>query len=297
LSLVIVGSIGLDTISTPAGEVVDALGGSAIYGALSGSYFCPVKIVGVLGTDFPVSGLELLQQHGVNLDGLDFKEGKTFRWSGKYHNWNKAETLNTELNVFADFAPLLPCSYKTCNSLLLANIHPELQLQVLKQIETGAHLACDTMNYWINRCPEEVSKVVSRVDVVFMNEDEVKAFTGRTDIFSAAREILSLGPQWVIVKRGEYGSVALSKNEMYFAPAYPVKNVKDPTGAGDCFAGAFMAYLSNCKELKRACIKNAVLYGTVLASMNVQDFSVNGIIGRNKAQIDAEKELLIRWTN
>ncbi|MDD2228012.1 MAG: PfkB family carbohydrate kinase [Candidatus Cloacimonetes bacterium] len=297
MSLVVIGSIGLDTISTPAGAVVDALGGSAIYGALSGSYFCPVKIVGVLGTDFPVSGLELLQKHGVNLDGLDFKEGKTFRWSGKYNNWNKAETLNTELNVFADFAPILPESYKSCKSLLLGNIHPELQLQVLSQIESDAHLACDTMNYWINRCPEDVAKVIQRVDIVFMNEDEVRDFTGRADIFSAARDILSMGTKWVIVKRGEYGSVALSIDEMYFTPAYPVEKVKDPTGAGDCFAGAFMAYLSNCGELNRACIKNAVLYGTILAAMNVQDFSVNGIIEKNKASIDADKELLTRWTN
>lgn len=297
MSLVIVGSIGLDTISTPAGEVVDALGGSAIYGALAGSYFCPVHIVGVLGSDFPEAGLDLLKTHGVNLEGLDFKDGKTFRWSGKYNTWNRAETLFTELNVFADFSPQLPYSYKSCNSLLLGNIHPQLQLQVLNQICTKAHLACDTMNYWINLCPDELSKVVQGVNIVFMNEDEVKDFTGRQDIFSAARAVLDMGPQWVIVKRGEYGSVAISATDMFFAPAYPVETVKDPTGAGDSFAGAFMAYIANYPILSSSLIRDAIRYGTVLAAMNVQDFSVHGIAGKNKSEIDADWERLVRWTS
>ncbi len=297
MSLVIVGSIGLDTISTPKGEVHDVLGGSAIYGAIAASQFTSTYIVGVLGTDFPVSGIQLLQDHGVNLDGLDFKDGKTFRWSGKYSCWNKAETLKTELNVFADFSPNLPESCKACRSLLLGNIHPTLQLQVLNQISSYSHVACDTMNYWINLCPEELKQVLSRVDIVFMNEDEVKDWSGKADIFSAAREVLALGPQWVIVKRGEYGSVAISQEYMFFAPAYPVENVIDPTGAGDSFAGAFMAYLANYSLLKPSLIKEAVRYGTVMAALNVENFSVEGIKGRSRTEIDSLKDNLVKWTS
>jgi hypothetical protein len=168
-----------------------------------------------------------------------YKEGKTFRWIGKYNTWNRAETLRTDLNVFADFSPELPESCKCCKSLLLANIHPGLQLQVLNQISSYSHLACDTMNYWISLCPDELIQVLRRVDIVFMNEDEVRDWSGRRDIYSAARDVLALGPQWVIVKRGEYGSVAISSEYKFFAPAYPVEKVCDPTGAGDSFAGAF----------------------------------------------------------
>lgn len=296
MSLVIVGSIGLDTISTPAGSVKDALGGSAVYGALAGSYFCPVSIVGVLGTDYPAHGLELLKKHGVNLDGLHKKEGKTFRWSGQYTEWNKAETLLTELNVFAEFSPELPESYKTAGSLLLGNIHPKLQLQVLSQIDASAHCACDTMNYWIKLCPEDLKEVIKRVQIVFMNEDEVKDFSGEKNIYTAAKVILDYGPQWIIVKRGEYGSVAISREDMFFSPAYPVERVMDPTGAGDCFAGAFMAFIADSPVLDLSLVKDAVRYGTVLAAQNVQGFSVAGIIERKFEDIEKAKEQLSKWT-
>lgn len=297
MSLVIVGSIGLDTISTPAGAVTDALGGSAIYGALAASYFSPTCIVGVLGTDYPQAGLDLLRQHGVNLDGLDFKEGKTFRWSGKYISWNKAETLKTDLNVFADFSPQLPESCKTCKSLLLANIHPLLQMQVLAQTGSYAHVACDTMNYWIGLCPDELSRVIKKMDLVFMNEDELRDYTGVSELFAAARFILAMGPKWVIIKRGEYGSIAVSADDMFFAPAYPVETVQDPTGAGDSFAGAFMAYLANFPAITPVAIRDAVRYGTVLAAMDVADFSVKGLSGKSRTEIDAYKERLIKWTS
>jgi sugar/nucleoside kinase (ribokinase family) len=297
LSLVIVGSIGLDSISTPAGEVCEALGGSAIYGSLAASHFTNTHIVGVVGKDIPVEYLNLLQKSGINLDGLEVKDGKTFRWKGKYSTWNRVETLSTDLNVFADFSPQLPESCKCCRSLLLANIHPALQLQVLNQVSGYSHLACDTMNYWIELCPEEVEKVLKRVDIVFMNEDEIRDYTKIADIYSAAYEILSLGPKWVIVKRGECGSVAVSKDDMYFAPAYPVKKVKDPTGAGDSFAGAFMGYLADHDFVNHALIKEAILYGTVLAAMNVSDFSVQGLVGKSMSEIDNYKDRLIKWTS
>jgi len=297
LSLVIVGSIGLDSVSTPQEDVNEVLGGSAVYGAVAGSHFCPTYIVGVVGTDFPMDSLKMLQDNGVNLDGLVYKEGKTFRWIGKYNTWNRAETLRTDLNVFADFSPELPESCKCCKSLLLANIHPGLQLQVLNQISSYSHLACDTMNYWISLCPDELIQVLRRVDIVFMNEDEVRDWSGRRDIYSAARDVLALGPQWVIVKRGEYGSVAISSEYKFFAPAYPVEKVCDPTGAGDSFAGAFMAYLANFNLLKPALIKEAVRYGTILAALNVQDFSVRSISAIARAEIDLLKDNLVKWTS
>jgi len=297
LSLVIVGSLGLDNISTPAGEVQNALGGSAIYGALAASFFTNTYIVGVVGNDFPIEGLNLLQKKGINLDGVEIKEGKTFRWSGKYTTWNRVETISTELNVFADFSPHLPESCKSCHSLLLANIHPALQLQVLNQVSGYSHLACDTMNYWIELCPKEIEKVLSRVEIVFMNEDEIRDYTSKPDIFSAAREVLALGPQWVIVKRGEYGSVAISANDLFFAPAYPVENVKDPTGAGDSFAGAFMGYLADHDLLNHSIIKEAILYGTVMAAKNVSNFSIQGLTDIAKYELDSYKENLIKWTS
>ncbi len=296
MSLVIVGSIGLDTISTPSGSVIDAIGGSAIYGSLSASYFTDVNIIGVVGKDYPKAALEILARHRINLDGLEIAEGKTFRWTGEYHDLNKAETLLTELNVFADFVPKLPQSCSTCHALLLANIHPSLQMQVLQQSTCYTHVACDTMNFWIKGCPEDLAKVISQVQIVFMNEDEVRDFTGKGDIFSAAAEVLKMGPKLIVIKRGEYGSVAITAEEMFFAPAYPIALVKDPTGAGDCFAGAFMACLEGHQELSSQVIRRAIRYGTVMAGLNVSEFSVEGILDLNRDEIDQDKERLCQMS-
>jgi sugar/nucleoside kinase (ribokinase family) len=294
---VIVGSIGLDTIKTPAGQVVDAPGGSAVYGSISGSYFTDVHIIGVVGEDYPQEARQMLHRHGVNLEGLEVAAGKTFRWSGLYQDWNKAQTLNTELNVFADFVPRIPQACSSCHSLLLANIHPELQLQVLQKTASYTHVACDTMNFWIKGCPHTLREVISRVQIVFMNEDEIKEFTGKMDIFSAAESILELGPQLMVVKRGEYGSIAISREEMFFAPAYPIRQVKDPTGAGDSFAGAFMAHLEGASDLNFSKVKDAVRYGTIMAAYNVSQFSVDGMLDLNRDRIDQDKEALCKMTN
>lgn len=296
MSLVIVGSLGLDDISTPAGSVHEALGGSAIYAAVAATHFCTPHIVGVVGKDFPHESLMMLKAQGINLDGLEIREGKTFRWGGVYNNWNRAETTFTDLNVFAEFTPQLNDSCKCCKSLLLANIHPQLQLQVLQQIEKYNHVACDTMNYWIGLCPDELAEVLKKVDLVFMNEDEIKDFTKRKDIFSAARELLKLGPQWIIVKRGEYGAVAIARDEMFFFPAYPVSEVIDPTGAGDVFAGAFMGYLARHPQLCSAVVKDAMRYATVLAALNVQNFSIRGILGTSLNEINKLKDEMLIWT-
>jgi sugar/nucleoside kinase (ribokinase family) len=296
MSLVIVGSVALDTIETPSGRVEDALGGSAIYASLAASYFTEPHIVGVVGEDFPISGIELLKRHGVHLDGLETKPGKTFRWSGHYQDLNQATTLKTELNVFADFLPVLPAAYKSCRSLFLGNIHPALQLHVLEQMNSYDWVACDTMNYWIKLCPEELAKVVTKVDIVFINEDEIRQFTSENNIFSAARKLLATGPKLVVVKRGEYGSVAVSADDLFFSPAYPIDLVKDPTGAGDSFAGAFMGYLATQQDLNKNSIRYAVRYGSVLAAMNVRTFSVEGITNLDKEEIRGMMQQLRNWT-
>ncbi len=295
MSLVIVGSIALDTIETPHGKVEEALGGSAVYASLAASYFGPTYIVGVVGEDYPQAGIDLLNAHKINLDGLEIKPGKTFRWSGTYRQWSQADTLSTDLNVFADFSPQLPPSCKCCRCLLLANIHPQLQLQVLNQIESYQWVACDTMNYWISLCPDLLSEVISKVDIVFINEDEIRQFTGLENIFAAGRKLLSMGVKVVVIKRGEYGTVTVLPDDLFFAPAYPVDQVKDPTGAGDSFAGGFMSYLATQDELNKNAIRNAVRFGTVLAAKNVASFSVDGLVNQEFAELQKKVHQLRNW--
>jgi len=295
MSLVIVGSVALDTIETPHGKVEDALGGSAVYASLAASYFGPTYIVGVVGEDYPARGVELLEAHKVNLDGLETKPGKTFRWSGAYRQWSQADTLSTDLNVFADFSPQLPHSCRSCRSLLLANIHPQLQLQVLNQIESYKWAACDTMNYWISLCPELLSEVIRKVDIVFINEDEIRQYTGLDSIFAAGRYLLEMGVKAVVIKRGEYGSVTILPDDLFFAPAYPVERIQDPTGAGDSFAGGFMSYLATQDELNKYVIRKAVRFGTVLAAKNVSAFSVDGLVNLEFSELQQKVHQLRNW--
>lgn len=296
MSLVIVGSIGLDTVETPAGKVTDILGGSASYGSIAASGFTDVQLVGVVGDDFPPEALGLLRAQGIGLEGLEVKPGKTFRWSGKYNNFNQAETLSTDLNVFADFDPKLPGSCRNCHSLFLANIHPALQLAVLKAVESYSLVACDTMNYWIRLCPELLTEVIKKVDVVFINEDEIRLYCNVDDIFEAAAVMLRLGPKVIVIKRGEYGSVTITEDSFYFAPAYPVSPVKDTTGAGDSFAGGFLGYLSRCGDISRDNLRAAAKYGTVMAALDVSEFSVQGLINASKEKIESMVIDLERWT-
>ncbi|MEF3694582.1 MAG: PfkB family carbohydrate kinase [Candidatus Cloacimonadota bacterium] len=297
MSLVIVGSIALDTIESPAGKVVDALGGSALYASLAASHFCPVSIVGVVGTDYPASAIELLKSRNVNLDGLEQVEGKTFRWAGKYLNFNQAETLSTDLNVFADFDPKLPESCKSCHTLFLANIHPQLQLKVLSEMQHYSLVACDTMNYWIQLCPELLTELIKKVDILFINEDEIKLYTTERDVFVAAGLILDMGVKLVVVKRGEYGAVIITKESYYYAPAYPISPVRDTTGAGDSFAGGFLGYISAKGSLDPDTIRQALRYGTVMAAMDVSEFSVAGLHKADKERIESMQLKLKQWTS
>lgn len=296
MSLVVVGSIGLDTVESPAGKVCDALGGSALYASVAASHFHPVSIVGVVGSDFPSEAYEILNSRKINIDGLERLEGKTFRWSGKYSNFNRAETLSTDLNVFADFNPQLPPSCCSCHTLFLANIHPTLQLQVLAQVQDHKLVACDTMNYWIGLCPELLTEVIRKVDILFINEEEIRLYTGQFDAFQAARTILDMGVQLVVIKRGEYGAVIVTRDSFYFAPAYPISPVKDTTGAGDSFAGGFLGYISSVGSLAPETIKEALRVGTVMAALNVSEFSITGLV---RAELTAIYEMIANlkhWT-
>lgn len=295
MSLVIVGSIGLDSIETPVGKVKDALGGSAVYGAIAASYFTKAFTVGVVGFDFPQEHIDLLKNHDIGIDGLEIREGSTFRWIGKYETWNQAQTIDTQLNVFGDFSPILPESCQNCNSLLLGNIHPDLQLSVLDQIKSYKYVAADTMNYWITGARDRLDEVVKKVDIIFINEEELKQYAGEKSVFTAAEVVLAMGPKLLVLKRGEYGSVLIGENILFFAPAYPIVEVKDPTGAGDSFAGGFMGYLAKAGDMSNHNLKEACIYGTVMAALNVSDFSVVKLANHSFEHIQLMHDELKNW--
>ncbi len=294
MGLVIVGSIALDSVKTPFGEVTDALGGSANYAAMASKNFCDTKIVGVVGEDYPFDYIELLKHNGVNVEGLEIKPGNTFRWKGVYNDLNRAETLDTQLNVFAEFNPVLPESYNSCQYLFLGNIHPSLQLSVLNQMPNVKISACDTMNFWIERTKDELLEVIRRVTILFINEDEIRMLTGEENIFKAADLIAEMGPKLIIVKRGEHGALAVHKDYYFFTPIYPVKNVVDPTGAGDSFAGGFMGYITGKNSFEEDVVKKAMVHGTVMASFDVEAFSIDRLKDANLANIAYRKEEIRR---
>ena len=275
MSLLIVGSIALDNVETPFGKVIHSLGGSAIFTSMASKNFCKSNVVGIVGEDFPKEHFELLAENEINTKDLMVVPGKTFHWSGKYNDLNKAETLDTQLNVFADFDPQLCEDNKNCDYVFLGNIDPVLQLRVLKQIDNAQITACDTMNFWITGAKVDLLKVINNVDILFINEDELRMLTNTHNIFEAAQKAKEMGPKLIVVKRGEYGSFAYSEEFIFFAPVYPVIKVVDPTGAGDSFAGGFMGYLASVGDFKKTTIKNAMIFGTVTASFNVESFSVD----------------------
>jgi sugar/nucleoside kinase (ribokinase family) len=294
MGLVIVGSIALDSVKTPFGEVTDALGGSANYAAMASKNFCDTMIVGVVGEDYPPEYNELLKHNGVNVEGLEIKPGRTFRWKGVYNDFNRAKTLDTQLNVFANFNPVLPDSYKYCQYLFLGNIHPSLQLSVLNQMPNVKISACDTMNFWIERTKDELLEVIKRVTILFINEDEIRMLSGEENIFKAADMIAEMGPELIIVKRGEHGALAVHKDYYFFTPIYPVKDVIDPTGAGDSFAGGFMGYIAGKNSFEENVVKKAMVHGTVMASFDVEAFSIDRLKDANLANIAYRKEEIRR---
>lgn len=273
MKIVVVGSVALDSIKTPFGEVNEVLGGSATHFALAASFFAEVGVVAVVGSDFSKSYLKFFADHKIDTAGLVFKDGKTFRWRGYYeYDLNQAHTLETQLNVFENFQPLLPEVYKAVDYLFLANIDPVLQLNVLNQVNDPKLVVSDTMNFWINLKPEELKKVISAVDFCFMNESEARQFCQTYSLMNSARKLLAYGPKAVILKKGEHGALLFTDNTHFSAPAFPLEEIKDPTGAGDSFAGGFIGWLAKTNDLTEANIRKAIVYGSVMASYNVEGF-------------------------
>jgi len=295
MSIVVVGTVAFDSIATPAGKVERAIGGSATYFSLAASYFTPVKLVAVVGEDFGRSHRAILQEKNVDLDGLVVVDGgKTFFWEGRYGaDPNERETLATELNVFERFQPRLPASYRTSKWLFLGNIDPEIQIDVLDQIEGTPFVGADTMNFWITRKPNELESVLKRVDVLFINDGEARELSGERNLVAAAAAVLGRGPRAVVVKKGEHGAILFTREFRFFAPAYPLQEVVDPTGAGDSFAGGFMGYLARSASFDEAHLRRAMFYGTIMASYACEKFSVECLRNLSERHIaDRMSELL-----
>ncbi len=275
--VLIVGSMALDSVRTPAGEVQDALGGAADYASIAASFFAPVQLVGVVGDDFPQEHLDFLAARNIDLGGVQMiKGGKTFRWAGYYDfDLNVAHTLDTQLNVFADFAPSLPAEFRNAPYVFLANIDPELQLQVVKQVQKPKLTVCDTMNFWIEGKPDALRALLGHVDIAFMNDAEARQLTGQLSVVKAAKALQKLGPKTVIIKKGEHGALLFHGDEHFAAPSYPLEEIADPTGAGDTFAGGFIGYVASQDDISIGTLRKAVVYGSVMASYNVEDFSLN----------------------
>jgi sugar/nucleoside kinase (ribokinase family) len=285
MSILVVGSIAYDTVETPYGSAQDSPGGSALYFSAAASLFSPVNVVGVVGSDFNASKISFLKKRGVNLDGLYVESGDTFRWGGRYHkDLNKRDTLFTYLNVFEDFQPVIPEQYKDSKYIFLANIAPDLQLQVLDQIHKPKLVILDTMNFWISGKRDMLEEVFKKSDIVILNDEEVREFTNEYNLLSAIEKIHKLGPKAIVIKKGEHGAILHYEDKFFFAPAYPLDKVVDPTGAGDSFAGGFVGYIAREDKINHNILRKAVIYGSSVASYNVEDFSFNALI-----DLDMEK--------
>jgi sugar/nucleoside kinase (ribokinase family) len=288
LSLLVVGSVALDSVETPFDKVEDALGGSATYISLAASYFsAPVELVGVVGSDFPTSYIEMLEEHNIDLEGLQIIEGeKTFRWGGKYHyDLNVRDTLFTKLNAFQNFNPLLPESYRKAKYICLGNIDPILQTRVLEQVDKPQFVVCDTMNLWIKTMKQDLLILLKKVNAFILNDSEARMLTEEPNLIKAAKLIRQMGPEILIIKKGEHGALLFTEDMIFSAPAFPMELIFDPTGAGDSFAGGFIGYLHKTRDLSSENIKRAVIYGSTMASFCVEKFSTKGLEDLSYLQI------------
>ncbi len=275
MEILVVGSVALDTVTTPFGDAREVLGGSAIYFASSASFFAPVSVVAVVGEDFPMEALEFLRRREVDLTGLERRPGRTFRWRGEYgFALNEAKTLETQLNVFAEFHPRLPEPYREREVVFLANIDPDLQREVLTQVLSPRLVAADTMNFWIQGKPEALRQTLKQVQILIINDAEARMLAEEPNLVRAAKTILGWGPRSLIIKRGEYGALSFSDGGWFAAPALPLENVYDPTGAGDAFAGGFLGFLASTRNFDEANLRRAVIMGSVMASFAVEAFSL-----------------------
>lgn len=284
--LAIVGSVALDTVKTPFGEKKEVLGGAATYSSYAASFFSKPGIVAVVGEDFPSEHLELLRKRGIDLSGVK-KKGKTFRWQGYYeYDMNEVKTVKTELNSFEGFKPELPEKYKDAKYVFLANINPELQMSVLEQVRKPELVMLDTMNLWIETKKKQLTDAIRKVDVLLLNDSEARQLFGTPSLVKAASAALKLGPKYIIIKKGEHGALLFTGNSHFSAPSYPLETIKDPTGCGDSFAGAMIGYLAKTGDNSEKSIRKAIVYGSVVASFNAEDFSLERMKRLTNAEIE-----------
>ncbi len=298
MSIVAVGSMAFDSIETPFGKVEKILGGSVNYFSLSAANFTPVRCVSVVGEDFPREHLALFKERGIDTSGIKLAAGKTFHWAGRYgFDLNTAQTLDTRLNVFEQFKPEIPESYRGTEFLFLGNLAPHLQLEVLEQVRKPKFIALDTMNFWIEGQLEKLTEVIKKVHAVVINEGELRQLTKTYNIVEAAEKVRSWGPEILVVKRGEYGSILFNHGEVFSLPALPLSVVKDPTGAGDSFAGGFMGYVASQGDVTPAVLRKAVVYGSVMASFTVQDFGFRELLKCTKPLIEQRYKQFVELTS
>jgi len=293
--ILVVGSVALDTVHTPAESATDVLGGGASYFCLAGAMFAPIRLVAVVGDDFPATHRALLESRGIDLTGLEVRQGKTFRWTARYTGvrLEERETLDTQLNVFADFHPVLPAPYRSSRVVFLSNIQPELQLEVIDQVEHASFVACDTIKLWLDTARKGLEQVFKRVDCVLVNDEEAVQFTGQRFLPAAARVILSYGPRMVIIKRGENGSLLFTADRVFLAPAHPLETVRDPTGAGDAFAGGLLGAVAQAGHDGEDVLRRGMLYGSVLGSLAVEDFSARRIMEADRDEVEQRLSTLV----
>ncbi len=279
MGILVVGSVALDSIQTPFGKKDEALGGSATYFSIAASFFDRVNIVAVVGEDFPKSYSMLFKNRNIGTEGLAVAKGKTFRWKGRYsYDLNHANTVYTRLNVFKDFNPQIPRGLRESEFVFLANIDPQLQYNVLKQMKRPKLIACDSMNYWIDHKRRDLERLLEKVDILLLNDAEARQFSGESSLMRAAQLIVSYGPKAVIIKKGEHGVIYFSKSFHFVAPAYLLESIYDPTGAGDTFAGGMIGYLAKVRHVNESNIRRSIIYGSIMASFVVEDFSVNRLL-------------------
>ena len=287
MKLTVIGSIALDSIETPFGKKKEILGGSATFSSVSASCFTPVNLISVVGTDFPKKYIQMFSDRNIDMAGVELKKGKTFRWKAKYnYDLSYAETLDTKLNVFKDFKkPAIPENVTSKDNLLLANIDPELQNWIFKKVKTSGLVACDTMNLWIEHKRKELLQLLKKVDLFLLNDAEARQLSGESNLLDAARYIASRGVKMVVIKKGEHGSLFFSNGLKFIVPAYLLEKIKDPTGAGDTFAGGMMGYLSGQKRITEKVLRRALVYGSILATFAVEKFSIEGLLKAKPSDI------------
>jgi sugar/nucleoside kinase (ribokinase family) len=298
VSIVVVGSVFLDSLETPHGAVDRTVGGSATYFSAAASFFAPVQMVATVGDDFPPADRQFLKQRGVDLSGLEVRPGKTGYWKGRYHeDMNQRDTLDLQLNVFADFEPVLPDAYRDAQYVFLGNIDPKLQMRVLDQLAAPGVIGCDTMNHWIQSARGDVERLLQRVGILIINDEEARLLSGESNVVRAARKLLAMGPKRVLIKRGEYGVIQFSADSVFAVPAFPLESVFDPTGAGDAFAGGFMGELASARDTSERSLRRAIVYGSVVASFVVEDFGMNRLKTLTREQIDRRYRQFVSLTD